>query len=343
MTGCPATPLIVSAYQKGLLSKIKADHAYEVMKRNHMPGGMMGIDEFYIQNGYHPGNAGITLEAAFQDWALAQMAKGLKLQDDADYFLKRSAGWKALYNDQQKLIFPKDNQGNWLHEDPLSGKGWIEANSWQGTWSVSHDMEGLAALMGGNDTLCHKLNFAFEQAAPNDFVFGYSSGYVSYANQPGCSNAHVFNHAGKPWLSQYWVRRVNEQAYGAITPDKGYGGHDEDQGQMGGVSALMSMGIFSLRGTASTDPVYEITSPVFNEITIRLDPAYYEGNTFTIKTYNNSSENCYIQKAVLNSEPLNRFWFKHSDFSQGGMLELWLGPEPNKNWGAGKLPEILPK
>lgn len=244
------------------------------MKSNHMPGGMLEANDQYINNGYFAkgwGSAGRTLEAAFQDWSLAQMAIGLKKKKDADYFLNRSKGWKNLYSDQQKLIFPKDENGNWLHSDPLSGNGWVEANSWQGTWSVSHDIPGLAKLMGGNDTLCKKLNFAFEQAESTDFVFGYVDGYVSYANQPGCSNAHVFNYAGKPWLSQYWVRKVNEQAYGAITPDKGYGGHDEDQGQMGGVSALMSMGIFSLRGTACINLVYEITSPVFDEITISLD------------------------------------------------------------------------
>jgi predicted alpha-1,2-mannosidase len=335
MTGCPATNLIVSAYTKGLLTKTDAGHAFDVMKANHMPGGMMEIDEFYINNGYHPGNAGITLEAAFQDWALAQMAQGLNKNEDADYFLKRSTGWKKLYNNEQKLIFPKDENGNWLHDNPLSGRGWIEANAWQATWSVSHDILGLAALMGGSDTLCQKLNFAFEQAAPQDFVFGYSNGFVSYANQPGCSNAHVFNHAGKPWLSQYWVRRVNEQAYGAITPDKGYGGHDEDQGQMGGVSALMSLGIFSLQGTASLNPAYEITSPVFDEVTIHLDSSYYKGKKFIIKTYHNSKENSFIQKATLNGEPLNQFWFNHSDFANGGILELWLGPKPNKEWGLG--------
>jgi len=333
MTGCPATNLIVSAYTKGILTRVDPLHAFEVMKFNHMPGGMMGIDRSYIRKGYHPGNAGITLEACFQDWALSQMAKGLKKNREADYFARRSSGWKNLFNYDQKLVFPKDEEGRWLHDDPLGGRGWVEANAWQATWSVSHDIKGLASLMGGNDTLCAKLNFAFEQAAPQDFVFGYSTGYVSYANQPGCSNAHVFNYAGSPWLTQYWVRKVNEQAYGAITPDKGYGGHDEDQGQMGGVSALMSIGLFSLRGTASLNPVYDITSPVFDEVTIILDRNYYQGEKFVIRTYDNSVENCYIQKAALNGRPLNRFWFSHSDFARGGLLEIWLGNKPEKNWG----------
>jgi len=335
MTGCPATSLIVSAYMKGLLRKTDSEHAFSTMKRNHEPRGMMGGDEikFYTKHGWKPGNAGETLEWAFQDWSLGQMAVKLNKTREAKYFQKRSEGWKKLYNSEEGLIFPKDKDGNWLHTNPLSGQGWIEANAWQATWSVSHDIAGLAELMGGNDKLCEKLNFAFEKAEPTDFVFGYGDGYVSYANQPGCSNAHVFNYAGKPWLSQYWVRKVNEQAYGGTTPDKGYGGHDEDQGQMGGISALMSMGLFSLKGTTDVDPVYEITSPVFDEVKITLNQEYYPGKSFIIKSNNNSAENCYIKKAELNGIPLNRFWFKHEDFAKGGTLELWLGPEPNKNWG----------
>ncbi|MBT4412064.1 MAG: glycoside hydrolase family 92 protein [Bacteroidetes bacterium] len=338
MTGCPATNLIVSAYMKGLLRKVDDKHAFEIMKQNHQPGGMMGGDEidFYVKKGWRPNNAGITLEWAFQDWALSQMAIKMGEKKDAQYYLKRSNGWKNLYKQEEGLIFPKDKNGNWVHNNPLSGRGWIEANAWQGTWSVSHDIAGLAELMGGNERLCDKLNYAFEKGEPNHFVFAYNDGYVSYANQPGCSNAHVFNYAGKPWLSQYWVRKVNEQAYGGTTPDKGYGGHDEDQGQMGGVSALMSMGLFSLKGTTSVDPVYEITSPVFDEIIIKLDQKYYPGESFTIKTHNNSDENCYIQKAELNGMQLDQCWFTHEEFSKGGLLELWMGDKPNKNWGTKK-------
>lgn len=339
MTGCPATNLIVSTYTKGLMKKATPEHAFRVMKENHEPGGMMGIDQFYISKGYHP-NAGLTLEANFQDWALAQMATGMNKKKEARYYLKRSEGWKNLYHDKYKLLFPKERDGKWLHEDPLNGHGWVEANAWQATWSVSHAIKELAQMMGGNDTLCAKLNYAFKQAAPQDFVYGYSKGYVSYANQPGCSNAHVFSWAGKPWLTQYWVRRVNEQTYGGTTPDKGYGGHDEDQGQMGGVSALMSIGLFSLRGTAAIDPIYEITSPVFDEVTIQLDENYYQGDKFVIKTYDNSPENCYIQQAKLNGKPLNDFWFRHSEFVRGGLLELWMGPEPNKTWGIENLEKL---
>ncbi|MDR1224044.1 MAG: GH92 family glycosyl hydrolase [Tannerella sp.] len=335
MTGCPATSLIVSAYMKGCLTRKSPETAYRMMVNNHRPGGMMGGDDvqFYIDNGYLPGNAGVTLELAFQDWSLSQMALKMGKKKDAARYLKRSQGWTKLYHPEQKLIFPKDANGQWLHSDPLSGHGWIEANAWQATWSLSHAIPELAALMGGNDALCSKLNEAFEKSDKDDFVFGYGSGYVSYANQPGCSNAHVFSHAGKPWLTQYWVRKVKQQAYGAVTPDRGYGGHDEDQGQMGGVSALMAVGLFNIRGTNDLNPMYDLTSPVFDEITIRLNPDYYTGGTFKIRTYGNSESNCYIQKAALNGKPHNSFQLPHRDFASGGTLEIWLGPEPNKTWG----------
>ncbi len=333
MTGCPATSLITSAYQKGILSKVDTWHAYETMKRNHMPGGMLygGFDITTEEQSGRGYNAGITTEVCFEDWALAQMALDLKKKRDYKFFSERTGDWQKLFHPEQKLIFPKNKNGTWLHEKALSGSGWVEANSWQGTWSVSHDIEKLAELMGGNDTLCDKLDYAFRMAAENDFVFGYGGGYISYANQPGCSNAHVFNHAGKPWLSQYWVRRVNEQAYGSVTPDKGYGGHDEDQGQMGGVSALMSLGIFSLKGTSSSEPEYDITAPVFDKITISLDPDYYQGEQFEIITHNNSAENCYIQKISLNNNIINSPKFLHADFEKGGKLEIWLDDEPNYN------------
>ncbi len=336
MTSCPAVNLIAATIQKNLLTKVPVEDAYRVMKQNMLPGGMLGDSAdivFYSQKGYWPGNAGITLEAAFQDFALSEVAYRLGKSEDQRYFRKRADGWQGLFDTKQKLIFPRSATGEFLHDNPLSGQGWIEANAWQATWSVSHDIPSLARLMGGNDVLCTKLNFAFMQAEPSDFVFAYNDGYVSYANQPGCSNAHVFNHAGKPWLSQYWVRKVQERAYSGVTPDLGYGGHDEDQGQMGAISALMSIGLFSLKGTVDRSPAYDITSPVFDTIEIDLNPGYYRGRRFTIQTKNNTYENLYIQHARLNGKPLNTFWFTHEDFAKGGTLELIMGPEPNEKWG----------
>lgn len=336
MTSCPAVNLIASTIQKGLLTKTPVEDAYRVMKQNMLPGGMLGDSadiEFYTRNGYWPGNAGITLEAAFQDYALSEVAWKLGKTEDYQFFSTRSKGWKALFNPKHNLLFPKSAKGEFLHDDPLSGSGWIEANAWQATWAVSQDIPGLARLMGGNEVLCNKLNFAFTKAEPSDFVFAYNDGYISYANQPGCSDAHVFNHGGKPWLSQYWVRKVQEKAYGGVTPDLGYGGHDEDQGQMGATSSLMSLGLFSLKGNVDREPTYEITSPVFDRIEIELNPRYYTGKKFTIITRNNSAQNMYIQSASLNEKPLHTYWFRHSDFAKGAVLRLNMGARPNTQWG----------
>jgi len=334
MTGCPATNLITCAYQKGMLTKVSPEKAFRVMDNNHKPGGMMtyGLDaktndkndlQFYIDNGYWAGNAGITLEIAFQDWALSQMAAKMGKKKEAAYYLKRSQGWEKLYHPELKLVMPKDKDGKWLHENPM-GPGWIEGNTWHGTWSVSHAIHRLAELMGGNDALCDQLNYAFEKGAETDF----KGSYVNYSNQPGCSNAHVFNFAGKPWLSQYWVRRVQEVTYSHTTSGRGYGGADEDQGQMGGISALMAIGLFSVQGTCTQKPAYELTSPIFDKLTIHLNPTYYTGETFEIKTYNNSKENCFIQNAMLNGQPHRSIKIEHAELAKGGLLELWLGDQP---------------
>lgn len=343
MTGSPATNMIASAHMKDLLTKKDHNIAYQMVKQNLLPGGMLGSREeieFYTDKTYWKDNAGITIEANFQDFSAAQMAKKLGQKGDYEFFMNRSSGWMHLYNEEEQLLFPLNGEGKFVHTDPLNGSGWIEANAWQGTWGISHAIPQLAKLMGGTDAFCDKLNCAFEQAKSSDFVFAYTDGYVSYANQPGCSNAHVFNQAGKPWLSQYWVRKVKEQAYGGTNPNQGYGGHDEDQGQMGGVSVLMAIGLFNIQGNVTQTPFYEITSPIFDEVKITLDNRYYKGKEFVIKAYDNSAKNCYIQKAHLNGKPFDNFWFTHEEFAKGGTLELWLGPEPNEHWGLKKMPPV---
>ena len=333
MDGCPATNLLVSAYQKGMMTKVSPDKAFKAMVRNHRPGGMLGDKEgieHYIKHGYYPGNAGTTVEIAFQDWSLGQMALRMGKKKEHAYYDRRSHGWTALFNSKHNLIMPKTAEGKWLHDDPMSGWGWMEANAWQATWSLSHDLPRLSQLMGGYDKMCDMLDFAFKQSEKDKFVFGYGAGYISYANQPGLSNAHVFNLLGKPWLSQYWVRKVNALAYGSTSPLEGYGGHDEDQGQMGATSALMSLGLFSLDGTNSVTPTYELTSPVFDSIEIKLNPDYYKSDKFIIRCNNNSAENCYIQSLALNGKTLTAPRITHDEISKGAVLEITLGDTPVK-------------
>jgi predicted alpha-1,2-mannosidase len=367
MTGASTTPFIVGAYMKGIRT-FDAAKAFEGMKKNHMPGGMMGKAgyehntfngggiEYYIEKGYvpypldknwgmHQDGASQTLEYASQDWCLAQMSKSLGKTDDYNYFLNRSNNWKNLYDSQSGWIRPKNMEGKWKEPfDPFQYKnGFIEANAAQATWFVPHDLAGLAVMMGGNDKASEKLNQSFETASKLDFTSGTSHAKelhpeyqripINYGNQPSIQTAFVFNHIGQPWLTQYWSRRVVNQAFSALSTDRGYNG-DEDQGLMGSLAVLMKIGLFEMNSGAETHPVIELGSPIFDKITIHLDPNYYKGKTFEIEVKNNKPENFFIQSATLNGEAHNTQWLLHEELVKGGKLILEMGSEPNKNWGS---------
>ncbi|MGB0416822.1 MAG: GH92 family glycosyl hydrolase [Coraliomargarita sp.] len=350
MTGCPATPLIVSAHNLGLLDDWSSEEVMEVIRRNHMPGGGMQMQygdlQFYIDNGWCPMwdtkdqfdmSGGLTLEWAFNDWCAAQLAQKIGDRANYDYFIERSQNYKNQWDASSGFMRPKRRDGSWYEKfDPVKWYGFVEGNAWTYSWYVPHDVPGLVDLMGGSDTFADMLNHAFETEMPYKFGRGHS-GLFDYGNQPSCGMTHLFNHAGKPWLSQYWTRKVSQIAFGGVTPKDGYTG-EEDQGQMGALSAMMKIGLFSERGACGVDPVYDLTAPEFDEVTIQLDPKYYPGKTFRIKAYNNAPENCYIRKAKLNGKRLRNSWIYQKDVARGGLLELWLSDRPNKKWGRGLAP-----
>lgn len=273
----------------------------------------------------------------------------IEVWDDTDtgaYLLERSGNWHNLFDRSTGFIRPRGLNGRWLDPfDPLSDNDFVESNSWQATWYTPHDVIGLANRLGGRAAYADKLNHAFEQSVDADFIGAGQNGdagaYVNYGNQPGLELAHLFNYVGYPWLTQYWVRQVKEKVYGAISTSDGYGHHDEDQGQMGSLSTLMAMGLFEVTGASLQRPVYDITSPIFDEITINLDPDYYPGRQFRIVTHDNSAANTYIQQAKLNGQDLGNAWFYHDQLTDGGTLELWMGDQPNKEWGVRQLPPSL--
>ena len=143
--------------------------------------------------------------------------------------------------------------------------------------------------------------------------------------------AFIFNYFGQPWLTQKWSRAVIEKVYSDVSPQKGYSG-DEDQGLMGSLAVIMKMGLFQMNGGTDINPTYDISSPIFDEITIHLNKDYYSGKSFKIISENNSSENIYIQNAYLNDIELNQSWLYHKDIVKGGVLKLKLGNKPNYEW-----------
>ncbi|MEQ8473697.1 MAG: GH92 family glycosyl hydrolase [Marinoscillum sp.] len=357
MTGASATPFIVSAYQKGLRG-FDVEMAYEALKKNHMAGGIMakagyehktslgGGLEHYLKKGYvpfpipegefgsHQDGASLTLEYAYQDWTLAQMALALGKEEDHQCFSERAQNYRNLFDTASGWMRPRDVEGTWL--EPFSPyeyeHGFNEANGAQVTWFVPHDLQGLVQLMGGSEKAVEKLNAQFEAAEELGFTSGtsharerhpeYSRIPINYGNQPSIQTAFVFNFLGRPDLSQYWSRKVVDGVYEGLQTSRGYNG-DEDQGLMGTLAVLMKIGLFQMTGGTEEDPVYQIGSPVFDKVTIELNPEYYPGKQFVIEAVGNSDQNIYIENMQLNERPFeNQHVIHHSDIVKGGKLTL---------------------
>lgn len=372
MTGATSTPFIVTAIQKNII-KDSLETIYTALKKNHMLNGIMGRAgyehntqvggglNYYIDNGYVPypfpiahkeGEFGIhmdgtsqTNEYAYQDWTLAQLAKKLNKTEDYNYFLKRSNNYKNVFNTEVGWMAPKDINGQWKKDfDPYQYEtGFTESNGAQSTWFVPQDIEGLASLMGGNDKAVQKLDTQFKTASKLKFTSGtshaaelhpeYSRVPINYGNQPSIQTAFIFNKIGRPDLTQYWSRQVVEHVFSGLSPLTGYNG-DEDQGLMGSLAVLMKMGIFQMNGGTEENPEYQIGSPVFKKITIKLHPDYATGKEFVIQAENNSEENIYVNTVEFNNKTLNNYSIKHNDITNGGTLVLKMNKEANTNSGA---------
>ena len=375
MTGASSTPFIVSAYMKGIKG-FDIEKAYEGMRKNAMPGGIMGKAgyehntsigggiEYYIEkgyvpyplpegrHGYHNDGTGQTLEYAYQDWCLAQMAKDLGKEDDYKLFMKRADNYKNVFDSSIGWSRTRNADGKW--QEPFDildfHHGYVESNSVQATWFVPHDLQGLFDLMGGREKAANTLNQQFNISDQHDFVslnfrtdpFVKSERkrtWLNYGNQPSMQVGFIFNYAGQPWLTQKWTREVVNRNYSDLDAQHGFNG-DEDQGLMGSLSVLMKMGIFEMRGGAAKNPEVQIGSPLFDKITIKLNPDYYKGGQFVIEATNNSDKNRYVQSINLNGKNHDKVWINHSDLVNGGKLKLEMGSKPNKILGS--APELLP-
>ncbi len=341
-------PFIVAAYQHGIRG-YDAEKAFRAMVhcqttpgRPHPGGGHVGNHHLvpYLEHGYIPlgkGYASNTLEYAYDDWCVAQMARALGHQDAQATFTRRAEFWRNLFDAETGFMRPRHADGRWMEDfDPYSRKGgWVEGNPWQYTWFVPQNVRGLVEAMG-RERFVDRLNEGLAKSGERNFSGGGLP--INHGNQPSMQVAYLFNYAGAPWLTQKWARAIMDQYYGD-DPVDGWPG-DEDQGQGGAWFAMSALGLFQADGGCRVRPIYEIGSPLFDRATIHLDPRYYPGKTFVIEARNNGPRNVYVQSAALDGKPLERPWFYHSDLTDGGTLVLEMGPEPNKAWGAG--PHAIP-
>ena len=335
MVAAHQVKLIVSAYQKGIRD-FDVEKAYEAVVKNqtipgkhHECGGWVGNKnlESFLKYGYvanEDGPVSNTLEIAFDDWAVAQMAKSLGKEDDYRKFMQYAGYYKNIFDTNTKYMRQRHADGSWVQDwNPLEnhgtwyGAGYVEGTAWHYSFFVPHDYPGLIELTG-RDIFINRLQEGFE------------NNYIDIGNQPNMQAPFIFNYAGRPALTQKYTREMLENSFNT-SPLKGWPG-EEDQGQLGAWFTLASMGLFQMKGGCSVKPYYDIGSPLFDEIVIHLDEKYYNGKTFTIKANNNSENNIYIQSAKLNGKSLDEPVVFHDELVKGGELILEMGSEPSVLW-----------
>lgn len=303
--------------------------------QNYSGGGTVGVEDIepYMKYGYIPlgmGSVSNTMEYAYDDWCLGQMALSLNKKEDYIHFNKRSENWKNIFDKGTGFARPKDKEGKWLSPfDPYHTPGFVEGNAFNYTWFVPHNPNGLILEMG-KERFVNRLNEAMEKSEGANFNASgddFSSFPINHGNEPAMEVAYLFNWAGKPWLTQKWSRAIQEQYYGT-TPYDAYPG-DEDLGQMSSWFIMSAIGFFQMDGGCSAKPVYELGSPRYPRITIHFKNKYNRGAKFTIAAHRASKENKYIQSAKLNGKSIKDFKILQSEVLKGGVLELEMSDKPN--------------
>ena len=340
-------PLIVGAYQMGIRG-YDIEKAYQAVKKMQttpgrvVGGGYAGNRDLvpYLKYKYVPydlGRFSNSLEYSFDDWAVSQFAKSLGKEDDYKYFIDRGYYWQNVIDAETGFARMKDSNGEWLQDfDPYksgANKHYVEGNAWQLTYFVPQDVPALARTIG-KDRFIERLDWGFTESDKTRFN-GLNDQYWDYpvmqGNQQSMHFAFLFNWVDHPWLTQKWSRAILDRYYGYGIANAYLG--DEDQGQMSAWFIMAAIGLFQTDGGCSTNPVYEIGSPLFEKIEFDLGKRFGRGEKFIIEAKHVSRFNKYVQSAQLNGEELNTFKFPVHELLKGGKLILEMGNEPNKNWG----------
>ena len=347
--GTNQLPLMIdAAYQCGIRD-FDLDLAYEAclkneMDGNHRPEGA-GKDDTadFVELGYAPhknlGERGEdfyfsgshTLEYAFSAYATAMLGKSLGKTQDYDKLIWMSKGWERIFDEKTGYMHPRLKNGDFIANfDPMQvWRGFQEGNAVQYTFYVPHTPEELIKKVG-KDEFNKRLNDIFTASQPQIFsggkeidAFAGLRTYYNQGNQPCLHISWLFNHSGRPDLSQKWVRAICDEFYGT-DGIHGYGyGQDEDQGQLGAWYVMSSIGLFAVDGLTSPEPAFSIGSPIFDKVVIKLNKQYYKGDEFVITTKNNSKQNVYVKPSkVINGKKSTAGSIKFSDVTNGGTLNL---------------------
>lgn len=335
MIGNHSIPVITDAILKGIPG-IDMEKAYEAVYNSSATSHPNSPFEVWEKYGFMPENiqtqsVSITLEQAFDDWCVAQLAA--KLNKDADYqrFHKRSEYYRNLFHPKTKFFQSKNDKGEWIEPfDPYQyggngGHPFTEGNAWQYFWYVPHNIQALMELTGGTKAFEQKLDTFFTSTYKSEQMNHNASGFVgqyAHGNEPSHHVAYLYNFAGQPWKTQKYVSHILNTLYNNTS--SGYAGND-DCGQMSAWYVFSAMGFYPVN---PADGRYIIGSPLLDECTLKL-----AGNKeFRIRTIRKSPEDIYIQSVTLNGKKHKDFFITHQDIMNGGTMVFKMGKKPS-GWG----------
>jgi predicted alpha-1,2-mannosidase len=334
MIGYHAVPVIADAAINGVKG-FDIARAYEAVKRTAMNPQYDNVAT-YAKLGWVPfdkenESVSKTLEYAYDDYTIAQMAKKLGEKNDYEYFMKRSGAYKNLFDPSWQLMRGKDSHGNWRTPfDPhqyVEGGDITEGTSWQYSWYVPQDVPGLISLFGSSHAFTIKLDSLFIAKAKGNFQEpGEVQGFIGeywHGNEPSHHIVYLYDYAGEPWKTQKWVHEIMKTQYGN-KPNSLCG--NDDCGQMSAWYIFTAMGFYPV---APASAQYAIGSPCLKQASVRLS----NGNTFTMTAENLSAENIYIQSVTVNGKKWTSPFLPVGEVTRGGTLRFVMGPKPNEAWG----------
>ncbi|MFC5743907.1 GH92 family glycosyl hydrolase [Dyella tabacisoli] len=335
MIGYHAVPVIADAYIKGVRG-FDAQKALDAMvaSATYAPYGGLGD---YMKLGYvpidkEPEGASKTLEYAYDDWSLGQMAKAMGKHDIAKTFEQRATNWRHAYDAKTGFMRARKSDGHFREPfDPdVAGYGsdYTEGNAWQYSWYVPQDVAGLVAAMGGDTNFVSKLDRVFDaKVDPAHFqhvedITGLI-GWYAHGNEPSHHLAYLYDYAGAPWKTQARLKQIMDSQY-APKPD-GLAGND-DLGQMSAWYIFTALGFYPV--TPASDE-YAIGRPFVSRATLHLP----SGKDFTVSAAPLDDAHPFVGQVTLNGQPLGRVFLRHGEIVAGGELHFTMQAQPNREWG----------
>lgn len=357
MVGNNSASVVSDAILKGVTPEEDVETLYEAMASGTdkvhptvSSTGRLG-HEYYNTLGYIPYNVGInenvarSLEYAYDDWCIAQVAAKLgRPAEEQQKWLTRAQNYRNLFDPETRLMRGRNEDGSF--QKPFSpykwGDAYTEGNAWHYTWSVFHDVDGLASLMGGREAFATMLDSVF--VVPpiyDDSYYGKriheitemqvaNMGNYAHGNQPAQHMIYLYNYAGQPWKAQWWAREVMDRLYMA-RPD-GYCG-DEDNGQTSAWYVFSALGFYPV---CPGSDEYILGSPLFRRATIHLE----NGAEIEIDAPENAPENRYVGAMQLDGKPWEHNFLRWSDLRDGARVRFDMQAEPETGRGTddGALP-----